>query len=106
MGFGDVYGYEDVQSGCRWDLKLRLSAEVRSSLISILEKLQPFMESLYPSWQLSELAAMCTFPGDPTQPVHSDTSHIFDKRHITVWLALHDISVDQGPTKMYPGTHS
>lgn len=105
--FGDVYGSDDGDDkGCRWDLKLRMSPEVRAVFDVILEVLQPMLEAIYPGWQLAELAAMCTFPGDPAQPVHSDTSHIYDKSHVTMWVALHDVEVAHGPTKMYPRTHT
>ncbi|CAE8674768.1 unnamed protein product [Polarella glacialis] len=103
--FGDVYGYEDTSSQ-RWDLKLRLSPEVRAALRSLLGRLELVLESLRSSWQLTELAAMCTFPGDPGQPVHADTSHIYDQQAMTIFVALHDISPERGPTKMYPRTHT
>lgn len=102
--FGDVYGYEDT--GKRWDMKLMLTDEVRIALSAIMLRLQMVLETLRPSWQLAELAAMCTFPGDPGQPVHSDTSHIFDPQVVTIFVALHDIAVDRGPTRFYPGTHT
>ncbi|CAK9052731.1 unnamed protein product [Durusdinium trenchii] len=101
--FGDVYGYEDT--GQRWDLKLRLSSEVKDALRILLESLQGVLESLRPSWQLTELAAMCTFPADPGQPVHADTSHVYDQQVVTVFVALHDIPAERGPTKMYPRSH-
>ncbi|CAE7757710.1 rpl5 [Symbiodinium pilosum] len=101
--FGDVYGYEDC--GQRWDLKLQLSNEVKIALTSILGRLQKVLETLRPSWQLTELAAMCTFPSDPGQPVHADTSHVYDQQVVTIFVALHDISPERGPTKMYPKSH-
>eukprot|EP00439_Symbiodinium_sp_Y106_P083663 s1539_g23.t4 len=101
--FGDVYGYED--SGHRWDLKLQLSDEVKVALVSILGRLQKVLETLRPSWQLTEMAAMCTFPSDPGQPVHADTSHVYDQQVVTIFAALHDIASERGPTKMYPKSH-
>jgi|ERR1712232_1082450 len=57
------------------------------------------------SWTLMELASMCTFPGDPGQPVHSDTSHLDEHRIVTIFVALQPVPPDRGPTRMYPGTH-
>jgi len=101
--FGDVYGYEDT--GQRWDLKLQLSAEVKHALTILLQRAQGVLESLRPSWQLTELAAMCTLPEDPGQPVHADTSHVYDQQVVTIFVALHDIPPERGPTKMYPRSH-
>mmetsp|Transcript_58192 Transcript_58192/g.108960 ORF Transcript_58192/g.108960 Transcript_58192/m.108960 type:complete len:264 (-) Transcript_58192:14-805(-) len=103
--FGDVYGYEDTRSGHRWDLKLQLSGEVKVALTNILSRLQKVLETLRPSWQLTEMAAMCTFPEDPGQPVHADTSHVYDQQVVTIFVALHDIPCERGPTKMYPKSH-
>jgi len=102
--FGDVYGYEDT--GKRWDLKLFLTAEVAAVLSALLGALHGMMEADQPTWRLTELAAMCTVPGDPGQPVHADTSHIYDQRMLTVFFALHDIQGQRGPTCMYPRTHA
>jgi len=102
--FGDVYGYED--KGFRWDMKLKLSAEVRTALRAVLACVQPLLERERPSWELVELAAMCTMPGEPCQPVHADTSHIFDAQMVTIFVALHDVDVAHGPTRMYPRTHT
>ncbi|CAJ1381894.1 unnamed protein product [Effrenium voratum] len=101
--FGNVYGYEDA--GQRWDLKLRLSPEVKEAMRALLECLQGVLEALRPSWQLTELAAMCTFPSDPGQPVHADTSHVYDQQVVTIFVALHDVPTERGPTKMYPRSH-
>lgn len=101
--FGDVYGYEDT--GRRYDLKLRVSREVAAALTSVLTCLEPILHLLRPSWEMTELAAMCTFPGDPGQPVHADTSHVYDQQVVTTFVALHDIPPERGPTKMYPFTH-
>lgn len=49
---------------------------------------------------------MCTEPGEPCQPVHADTSHTYDARLLTVFVALHPVDEVQGPTRMYPGTHA
>jgi len=101
--FGDVYGFEE--KGFRWDMKLTRSPAVRDALVSVIQVIKALLESRKPSWQLAELAAMCTFPGDPGQPVHADTSHIYDEQVVTIFVALHDIDITRGPTKMYPGSH-
>mmetsp|Transcript_58198 Transcript_58198/g.165481 ORF Transcript_58198/g.165481 Transcript_58198/m.165481 type:complete len:307 (-) Transcript_58198:94-1014(-) len=101
--FGDVYGYEDT--GKRWDMKLPLVQATGDACREILDVLQGSLEALQSSWKLTELAAMCTVPGDPGQPVHADTSHIYDAHTVTIFVALHDIGLHQGPTKMYPRSH-
>lgn len=101
--FGDVYGYED--HGLRWDLKMRLGQEVAGVLRTTLEHVEGLLLATKPTWQLTELAAMCVLPGEAGQPVHADTSHIYDQQAVTMFIALHDIPADQGPTRMYPRTH-
>eukprot|EP00451_Oxyrrhis_marina_P041704 CAMPEP_0204406744 /NCGR_PEP_ID=MMETSP0470-20130426/8276_1 /ASSEMBLY_ACC=CAM_ASM_000385 /TAXON_ID=2969 /ORGANISM="Oxyrrhis marina" /LENGTH=163 /DNA_ID=CAMNT_0051402343 /DNA_START=1 /DNA_END=493 /DNA_ORIENTATION=- len=86
-------------------MKLTRSPAVRDALVSVIQVIKALLESRKPSWQLAELAAMCTFPGDPGQPVHADTSHIYDEQVVTIFVALHDIDITRGPTKMYPGSH-
>jgi len=102
--FGNVYGYED--KGKRWDLKLTLCPEVTAALHRLLEILPQMLLSEEMSWKLTELAAMCTTPGDPGQPVHADTAHTEDHHVVTIFVALHDIEESQGPTRMYPRTHA
>eukprot|EP00438_Fugacium_kawagutii_P027593 Skav218684 [mRNA] locus=scaffold3220:63162:66278:- [translate_table: standard] len=75
---------------------------VKHALTLLLQRVQGVLESVRPSWQLTELAAMCTFPEDPGQPVHADTSHVYDQQVVTIFVALHDIPPERGPTKMYP----
>eukprot|EP00929_Paragymnodinium_shiwhaense_P074288 TRINITY_DN38003_c0_g1_i1.p1 TRINITY_DN38003_c0_g1~~TRINITY_DN38003_c0_g1_i1.p1 ORF type:complete len:787 (-),score=110.60 TRINITY_DN38003_c0_g1_i1:363-2543(-) len=103
--FGNVYGFED--RGKRWDMKLALDSEVTAGLKELLDCCQPLLQAIgQRPWKLVELASMCTFPGDPGQPVHADTSHLDEHNIVTVFVALHDVQADRGPTRMFPGTHT
>jgi ectoine hydroxylase-related dioxygenase (phytanoyl-CoA dioxygenase family) len=60
--------------------------------------------------QLKYCGLIISFPGSTDQPWHGDGPHLFGARQlpphgINVFIPLHDITKEHGPTEFLPGSH-
>ena len=56
--------------------------------------------------KLVELAALISYPGAAEQRVHSDMQYTKKTTIITCFIALRDVTLKEGPTNVFPRTHT
>jgi len=55
---------------------------------------------------LVEVSSIVSLPGSVDQMVHSDIPYSLHQLLITGFVALEDVTLEQGPTRVFPRTHS
>lgn len=98
----------------RRDLKLRIEAPVAALLSAIVAGQADVLDAAV-GWDamLCECSVLSSDPGADAQPVHCDTSFQGANqpgceiaRLVTIFVALQDVSLEMGPTVLYPRTHT
>lgn len=93
----------------RWDLKLPLTSEVRSTVEVLVQSMGTLLEDLVSRDAiLAELACIVSDPGAKQQPLHADTLRIGSAcaPSLTVFVPLQDTRASMGPTILCQGTHN
>ena len=92
----------------RHSMPLRLTPLVMDALKGCIGPVSPFLDAqLSPKAELVELSALISLPGSCDQVVHCDTE-FFEGGDTIVsgFLALAPVTLEQGPTCLFPGTHT
>jgi hypothetical protein len=98
----------------RHSIALPMTLSLRSLLDGAISYIRPFLDSQLPNKNspLVELSAVLSLPGATAQAVHTDI--LFPRCDVssdqtlilTAMLALQDISLQNGPTFVYSGSHA
>ena len=56
--------------------------------------------------KLVELAALVSYPGATSQKIHSDMQYTDKTKIISCFIALKDVTAEDGPTTLFPETHT
>jgi hypothetical protein len=98
----------DSQDTTRWDVRLPWNAIVEEAVMELMAS--PLGSALHAlaggnDAELFECAAVISAQGSAPQILHSDTEFSNAAQLYTAFVALQDISNDQGPTRFIMDTH-
>eukprot|EP01041_Mallomonas_annulata_P012056 gene12056-25267_t len=94
-------------SNLRHSLPLILTKNLQNVLDSTIGHLRPFLDSQLPkSSPCVELSAIISLPGSKQQETHSDISFSSHNLIVTGMVALCPITLQNGPTHIYSGSHT
>ena len=105
----EVYAFGRIAAPMdrRIDLRLPLALSVRAALHQAAAHVGPIIDAFLDGGdgELVELSSLISLPASSAQPIHADTTDA-EPSIVTVFIALQDISLDMGPTLVWPRTHS
>ena len=105
----EVYAFGRIAAPMdrRLDMRLPLALSVRSALREVLAHVSPLVDTFLHGGDgvLVELSSIISLPASSAQPVHADTTDD-EASIVTIFIALQDISLEMGPTLVWPRTHS
>jgi hypothetical protein len=116
LGLGVKHGFREIvmRSPGRYEISLLYSA-APDYLESLKQSLFPIVPGLLEAdgWDdvsICNLSLVISTPGSSEQGWHADGGHVNLQKHLpchvlNVFVPLHDLTLEMGPTELRPGTH-
>jgi hypothetical protein len=117
LGPGVKNGFREIvmRSPGRYELSLLHSMQAPACVEHLKHNLLAIVPLLLEgcTWDdvsIINLSLVVSTPGSPVQPWHADGGHVNLQKHLpchvlNVFVPLHDIALELGPTEIRPGTH-
>jgi hypothetical protein len=116
LGLGVKRGFREIvmRGAGRYEISL-LYSTAPDCLESLKQILSPIVSTLLEAkdWDelsICNLSLVISTPGSPEQGWHADGGHVNLQKHLpchvmNIFVPLHDVTFDMGPTEIRPGTH-
>ena len=111
---GTKWGYKEIvmRSQGRFEMNYKMNEGVFAQLnVESNSWFKEFFDkAIGPDWTLRRQSLLVSFPGAEGMQWHTDGDHVSKSRHlpahyVNVFIALRDISLEQGPTELRPASH-